>query len=105
MEIWLPINKNYEVSCLGRIRNSKNYKVLKDWSTGLGYRKVQVGGREDRYRVQRLVCEAFCLKPNDDYLIVHHINGIRHDNRAINLKWMTQKENMRLAHLGNPPIF
>ena len=104
-ENWIDINKNYQVSCLGNVRNSKTLKILKDWPTGQGYKKIQVGPNRERYRVQRLIAEAFCLKPNDDYLIVHHINGIRHDNRAVNLKWMSQQENMILAHLGNPQIF
>lgn len=95
-ENWLPINKNYEVSCLGNVRNSKNLKVLKSWTTGVGYRKIQVGGREDRFRVHRLVCEAFCNNPNEE-MYVDHINGIRHDNRAINLRWCSQRQNMAFS--------
>jgi hypothetical protein len=98
MEIWLPINKNYDVSCLGNVRNSRTLKILKSWNTGIGYKKIQVGPNRERYRVHRLVCEAFCANPNEN-MYVDHINGIRDDNRAINLRWCSQKQNMEYAKL------
>jgi len=104
MELWLPINDNFQVSNQGNVRRARDFKIMKPWSTGIGYKKIQVGKDRERYRVHRLVCEAWCLKPNDEYLIVHHVNGDRADNRAINLKWVTQKENVHLGKLGNPPL-
>ena len=104
MELWLPINDNFQVSNQGNVRRARDFKMMKPWSTGIGYKKIQVGKDRERYRVHRLVCEAWCLKPNDEYLIVHHVNGDRSDNRAINLKWVTQKENVHLGKLGNPPL-
>ena len=98
MEIWSPINQKYEISSLGCVRNSKNGKVLKQWETGVGYRKVQVGSGRERYRVHRLVATAFLNPPDDGLHVVHHINGIRHDNRVENLLWCTQAQNMAFMH-------
>jgi hypothetical protein len=104
MEIWLKINEKFQVSNQGQIRRIKDLKIMKPWSTGIGYQKIQVGKDRERYRVHRLVAEAWCLRPNDEYLVVHHLNGNRSDNRAINLQWITQSENVRLGKLGNPPL-
>ncbi|CAG8628425.1 3987_t:CDS:1 [Diversispora eburnea] len=52
-----------------------------------GYRK---------YMVHRLVVLAFCPKEQSkDY--VNHINGNPTNNKASNLEWCTQKENMQHA--------
>lgn len=44
-------------------------------------------------KVHTLICKAFHGLPDDDQE-VDHINGIRDDNRASNLKWVTRAENM-----------
>lgn len=98
MEIWkeYPFNTDYSVSTEGRIKNNKTGTILKDWWTGNKtnpYRKVQVGpNRWCRMRVHRIVAETWCLK-TDDTLEVDHINKNRSDNRAINLQWVSHKEN------------
>ncbi len=40
----------------------------------------------------RLMAEAFIENPNN-YKYVHHINNNRLDNKIVNLKWVTAKEN------------
>lgn len=58
-----------------------------------GYQRFNafVGGKHVTLSVHRCVAKAFIpnpeLKPQ-----VNHINGIKHDNRSINLEWVTLKE-------------
>lgn len=42
--------------------------------------------------VHRLICETF-HENSDNKATVDHINRDKHDNRAVNLRWATQKEN------------
>jgi hypothetical protein len=46
------------------------------------------------YKIHRLICEAFHGKPPFKKAVVIHINEDALDNRAENLKWGTQKENL-----------
>ena len=52
--------------------------------------------RGKNYKVHRLICEAFHGPPPPDKQIVIHINENALDNRAENLRWGTQKENMNM---------
>ena len=92
METWLPYRgTGYDVSDLGNVRNSKTGRILKPWSTGAGYLKVQIGPNRFRHRVHRLVADVFCEKK--DGTEVDHLNKIRTDNRAVNLEYCTHQEN------------
>lgn len=100
METWTqacaPFTK-YEVSSEGRIRNRSGYILRGGTSTGY----VRVGLRSDAGKfstvlVHRLVAETFHSTPNPKE-IAHHINGETLDNRSINLAWVSQAENRRLA--------
>lgn len=111
-EIWKPIEKfynEYEVSNLGRIRSTKKLiykrngstytrisKVLKPALSTDGYLKGSVCFMRKMvpYTLHRLVAEAFCEKKSDA-LEVNHINGIKNDNRAENLEWVTHSENCK----------
>lgn len=104
MENWININENYQCSNLGKIRNRNTFVVLKPWRSGKGYQKVGCGKERERYFVHRLVAEAFCVKPTEEYLVVHHINGDKKDNSSSNLLWCSQKQNVLFAKLGNPPL-
>lgn len=55
-----------------------------------GYHYVALYGKDRRLRiaVHRLVAQAFVSNP-EGHNMVDHINGLRGDNRASNLRWVT----------------
>ena len=50
--------------------------------------------------VHRLVGQAFILN-NENKATIDHINKVRNDNRAVNLRWATMSENCKNKNLGN----
>ena len=95
----ISVNDNYSVSDLGNVRNDKTGKILKPQDGGKGYMKVRLfnGSHSDyiHIAVHRLVAFAFpeiCGEYSDG-LQVDHLNTIRNDNRAINLRWTTPSQN------------
>lgn len=98
-EVWITtyIDKNFEVSNLGRIRNKKT-KVLHQGSlTKDGYCQVSILNKN--YKVHRIVLQSFNPMENFEELTVDHINGIRSDNKLENLRWETNENNVRLMLL------
>lgn len=100
MEIWKDIEGYeglYQVSNLGRIKSFKTSKpkIMKNQSDNRGY--LQIGLIKDKkrknFKIHRLVAEAFIenefKKPQ-----INHINEDKTDNRAINLEWVNQSENI-----------
>jgi hypothetical protein len=87
--------ENYYVSNYGKVFN-KDKKELNGHINLQGYVFVRLYlyGKSSLYRVHRLVCSTFNYNNIENKNIVDHINRIRHDNRASNLRWVTQKENM-----------
>jgi hypothetical protein len=53
-------------------------------------------GRAHTVNMHRVVAQAFLPNPNG-LPVVMHLNSVRHDNRAANLKWGTQSENLAQA--------
>ena len=103
IEIWKKANgySNYEVSNLGRIKTfnwkgSGRESILKPALDKSGYlRTVLKGdnGISKTIKVHRVILNTF--KPQNNFLEVNHINGIKTDNRAENLRYITQSDNLK----------
>jgi hypothetical protein len=92
-ELWrtISVHERYEVSSLGRIRNTKTGRILKPWATKKGHLMIALGGSVRAY-VHHLVCaEWHGQRPEG--LIACHRNDIKTDNRPENLYWGTYAEN------------
>lgn len=92
----VPISpyKAYEISSDGRVRRSG--RELKGYVDRYGYQTVQLyfAGLPKRFKIHRLVCEAF-HGPCPEGLECAHLNSDKSDNRADNLRWVTRSENQR----------
>ena len=100
-EVWKSIKGYeglYEASNFGRVKNLKRNKFIGISRKGKGYLSLDLSGNGKSLRtsVHRLVGEYFVSNPfgKPD---INHLNGIRNDNRAVNLEWCTQSENNRHA--------
>ena len=74
--------------------STKNFRHFSAEISQKGYLQVslQKNGKKKWKRIHQLVAETFIDNPNF-YPCIDHINGIRDDNRAENLRWCTVKMN------------
>ena len=84
----------YEVSADGRIRTTTG-TIIGQWLNDQGYALVRLSSPRRMVRAHRVVALAWV--PNREGAeSINHINNDRADNRAANLEWCSQQEN--LAH-------
>ena len=98
-EVWKQSKSHprYWVSNMGRVKSYLRgldcFRLLKnEVNCRSGYVHCPLG------RLHRVVASMFIPKPvSEERLEVNHKNGIKTDNRAENLEWVTPKENMKHA--------
>lgn len=92
-EQWKTIRfaPSYQVSDLGRVRREK---ILKPFVDARGYPTVKLcqRGKATSVKVHHLVLKTF-VSDKPIGLECRHLNGIKTDNRLVNLVWGTHKEN------------
>lgn len=104
MEIWKDVpntNGIYQVSNYGNFKSFKSgeWKTIKPFEGKLGYRFIDFMDRckRDRWKVHRIIATIFIDNPND-YKMVNHIDGDKHNNHADNLEWCTASHNIKHAY-------
>lgn len=110
VEKWkdLPGFEGYQVSNMGLARNIKKtpFKILKFDEFNGGYLRFTAskGNVQKRFIIHRIVAQLFIPNP-EDKPHVNHKKGIKYDNRASELEWVTASENEKHAHkyLGKIP--
>lgn len=99
-EIWKDIEGFeglYSVSNKGRVRNKKRGRILKYGIDGHGYPFValyKANSKPKQIKVHKLVAESFIDNPNN-LPQVDHIDEVKTNNDASNLRWVTPSENIR----------
>lgn len=106
MEIFKEI-KEYPLYCIsnkGRILKKSNKRILTPSRKPNGYMQINLitgDGRRKKEYVHRLVAITFIPNKNK-YPQVNHIDGIRDNNSASNLEWVTAHENVRKSSVCTP---
>jgi leucyl aminopeptidase len=94
--MWKEIkNTRYEICDLtADVRNKITGRILRQFDNGKGYKQIGLteNGNKKTYLIHRLVAKAF-IENYSDELDVNHKNGIRHDNRLINLECVSRQAN------------
>ena len=116
-EVWRDIEGYeglYQVSDLGRVRSidrieecvdgrkrKRNGRTLKQCKSRKGYLRVHLHSNNKGIvtLAHRLVAISFLSNPLAKET-VNHKNGVKSDNRAVNLEWATNSENIRHATLN-----
>lgn len=87
----------YYVDIFGNIYNSKGLK-MKQRENEFGYLDIGLSknNKQSRFKVHRLVVQAFLPNPNN-LPQVNHIDGNKKNNNVENLEWVTAKDNTKHA--------
>jgi hypothetical protein len=96
----VPFAKRYVVSVWGDVYSFVSGRRLRPLVTPSGYTHVVLrcdDGVQRRLATHVVVLETF-VKSRPTGLVANHINGSKADNRASNLEWVEQSENVRHAY-------
>lgn len=94
--------KRYAISNLGRLvsfqEKVEDGYVLRHGRTQ-GYPSVSIGkiGKRQNFYIHRLVAEYFANQKSDKHSFVIHMDHKKENNKASNLKWVTQDDQIKHA--------
>ncbi len=76
------------------------FKQMKPTKNSVGYMQVQLCKNKKHINklIHRLVAEAYIHNNNESFVMINHINGIKHDNRVENLEWCDSTRNNQHAY-------
>ena len=122
MEIWKNVigyESKYEISNYGRVKSKEIFVFYNHSKTGerlskihkerilktsfcKGYNTISLSlnGVLTKYRLCRLVAINF-IENKSNKPCVNHIDGVKTNDKASNLEWVTYKENMQHAYKNN----
>lgn len=97
----------YQVSNFGRIKSCDRIicngrfqegKIMKQTKTKKGYLRIYLrkDGEKYTFQVHRLVAIVF-IPNTENKPCIDHINGVKYDNRVVNLRWCTNLENVHYS--------
>ena len=90
----IPNYPNYAINKQGDIYNKRLKLIMKSRFDKHGYKRINLSkqNKKKTYFIHQLMARTYL--PNENkYPCVDHINAIRHDNRLINLRWCSVKQN------------
>lgn len=84
----------YECSNLGNVRNINNKRPLKGEKNPEGYIRHNMSDDNNKriHTLEHRIIALTWIKNDDNKPTVDHINRKRNDNRVINLRWATKKQ-------------
>ena len=96
----LPKKKNVNGFNKAKTTTITREKIIKGSKDKDGYVVInlKVGTKLRKFKVHRLVAIAF-LKEDKARTLINHKNGIKDDNRADNLEWVSSKENATTEYI------
>ena len=103
--MWVPYDDTYEVYVDGQVRNRKTGRVLKPGTRGKNKNYKWVDLAKVKWSLHRLVAHCFLPRVIIDNHQVHHINHDTTDNRAENLIWVSNQQNIRLNETHNIVVY
>ena len=103
-EIWRSVSgyANYQVSNIGRVRNTKTGRILQPCDDSDGYHIIHlyINGSPKTTRIHQLVAKEFIDNPQNKPCI-DHIDRDTKNNCTSNLRWSTYSENSMNKRKGS----